>query len=107
MTKPRKPKAISRRRLLSGAAASPFAASALFAGCGGPDASDGPTLAALERANTLLDHRLPPGRPAAILPAVRMNHAFFRAVRELDIPDLTEPAIRFVARGPAAEGPES
>ena len=100
MTQPTKPESITRRRLLGGAAAAPFAAPLLLARCAGPDAQGGPTVRALEEANALTDHPLPSGRIPAILPAVRMNHAFFRAVRELEIPDLVEPAVRFVARAP-------
>ena len=100
MTK-RDPKPITRRRLLGGAAAAPLVAPLVLAGCGaGPKTGEGATVAALEYANNLLDHPLPAHRLPAILPAVRMNHAFFRAVRDLEIPDLVEPAVLFVARGP-------
>ncbi len=99
----RAPKPITRRRLLGSAAAAPVVAPLMLAGCGtGPDPGAGPTVTALEYANGLLDHPLPADRLPAILPAVRMNHAFFRAVRELDIPDPVEPAVTFVARGPGA-----
>lgn len=91
------PEQISRRRWLRGAAAS--AAPLVLAGCGGP-AGSGPTEAALAQANRLTDHPLAAERIPTILPAVRMNHAFFRAVRDLEIPDLVEPAVVFVARGP-------
>lgn len=99
----RAPKLMTRRRLLGGAAAAPVAAPLILAGCGtGPDPGAGPTVSALEYANSLLDNPLPADRLSTILPAVRMNHAFFRAVRELEIPDLIEPAVTFVARGPGA-----
>ena len=96
------PKPMTRRRLLGGAAAAPFAAPLVLSGCGaGPEPGAGATVAALEYANSLIDHPLPADRLPTILPAVRMNHAFFRAVRELEIPDLVEPAVEFVPRGPA------
>ena len=99
----RAPKLMSRRRLLGSAAVAPVAAPLVLAGCEtGPDPGAGPTVTALGYANSLLDHPLPPDRVSTILPAVRMNHAFFRAVRELEIPDLVEPAVTFVARGPGA-----
>ena len=95
------PKLMTRRRLLGGAAAAPVAAPLLLAGCGsGPEPGAGPTVSALEFANSLLDHALAADRLPTILPAVRMNHAFFRAVRELEISDLVEPSVMFVARGP-------
>ncbi|MDE2972905.1 MAG: hypothetical protein OXU35_11400 [Acidobacteriota bacterium] len=95
----RAPKLMTRRRLLGGAAVGPL----ILAGCEtGPDPGAGPTAAALGYANSLLDRPLPVDRLSTILPAVRMNHAFFRAVRELEIPDLVEPAVTFVARGPDA-----
>ena len=104
MTK-RDPKPITRRRLLGGAAVAPLAAPLVLAGCGAsPKPGEGATVAALEYANSLTDNPLPADRLSTILPAVRMNHAFFRAVRDLEIPDLVEPAVLFVARGPAAEG---
>ena len=94
------PQRISRRHLLRGAAA----ASAPFAlpGCGGAgtDAA-GPTEATLAQANRLTDHPLSAERIRTIVPAARMNHGFFRAVRDLEIPDLVEPAVVFVARGPS------
>lgn len=97
----RGPKSLTRRRLLGGAAAAPFAAPLALAGCGaGPNPGDGPTVRALAYANSLTDHPLPADRLPTILPAVRMNHAFFRAVRDLEIPDLVEPGVMFVARGP-------
>ena len=96
----RAPKLLTRRRLLGGAAAAPLLT---LAGCEpGPDPGPGPTAAALGHANRLLDPPLPADRLSTILPAVRLNHAFFRAVRELDMPDLVEPAVTFVARGPGA-----
>lgn len=94
-----KPESLTRRRVLGGAAAAPFAAPLLLVGCEGPDAGGGPTVRDLESATSMTNHPLPAERLPAILPAVRMNHAFFRAVRELEIPDLTEPAVLFVARG--------
>lgn len=95
----RAPKLMTRRRLLGSAAATPL----IIAGCEtGPDPGAGPTVTALGYANSLLDHPLSADRLSTILPAVRMNHAFFRAVRQLEIPDLVEPAVTFVARGPAA-----
>ena len=104
MTK-RDPKSITRRRLLGGAAVAPLAAPLVLAGCGAsPKPGKGATVAALEYANSLTDNPLPADRLSTILPAVRMNHAFFRAVRDLEIPDLVEPAVLFVARGSAAEG---
>ena len=102
----RAPKLMTRRRLLGSAAAAPVAAPLILAGCEtGPQPDAGPTATALEYANSLLDHPLPAERLSTILPAVRMNHAFFRAVRELEIPDLVEPAVTFVARGPDAADP--
>ena len=100
----RAPKLMTRRRLLGSAAAAPVAAPLILAGCEtGPDPGAGPTVPPRsEYANSLLDHPLPGERLSTILPAVRMNHAFFRAVRELEIPDLVEPAVTFVARGPGA-----
>ncbi len=95
----RAPKLMTRRRLLGSAAAAPL----ILTGCEtGPDPGAGPTVTALGYANSLLDHPLPADRLSTILPAVRMNHAFFRAVRELEIPDLVEPAVTFVARGSGA-----
>ena len=93
---------ISRRRLLRGAAVS--TAPLVLFGCGDGAAGGGPSEAALAHANRLTANPLPGGRIATILPAVRMNHAFFRAVRELEIPDLVEPAVVFVARGPEPAG---
>lgn len=91
------PRLMTRRRLLGSAAAAPV----VLAGCGsGPEPGAGPTVTALEFANSLLDHPLSVERLSTILPAVRMNHAFFRAVRDLEIPDLVEPSVTFVARGP-------
>ena len=90
---------LNRREVLRGAAALPVAGAAALAGCG-VDESDGATVGRLEGMNALTDHPLESGRLEAILPAVRMNHAFFRAVRELELDDGTEPAIVFVARGP-------
>lgn len=99
MTK-RDPKPITRRRLLGGAAATPL----FLAGCGrSPNPGDGPTVAALEYANSLTDHPLAAERLPTILPAVRMNHAFFRAVRDLEVDDLVEPGVMFVARGPEGD----
>ncbi len=104
MTKRTKPKTITRRRLLGSAAAAPVAAPLFLAGCGaGPEPGDGPTVTALEYANSMIDHPLPFERLSTILPAVRMNRAFFRAVRDLEIPDLVEPSVMFVARGPEEE----
>ena len=89
------------------AAAAPVAAPLILAGCEtGPDPGAGPTVTALAHANSLLDNPLPADRLSTILPAVRMNHAFFRAVRELEVPDLVEPAVTFVARGPGAADSE-
>jgi len=94
---------MTRRRLLGSAAAAPL----IPAGCEtGPDPGAGPTVTALAHANSLLDNPLPADRLSTILPAVRMNHAFFRAVRELEVPDLVEPAVTFVARGPGAADSE-
>lgn len=99
----RVPGLMTRRRLLGSAAAAPVAAPLILAGCdSGPEPGAGPTVAALEYANSLLDHPLSADRLSAILPAVRMNHAFFRAVRDLEIPDRVEPSVTFVARGPAS-----
>lgn len=99
----RDPTLLTRRRLLGGAATAPL----VLAGCGaGPNPGEGPTVAALEYANSLTDHPLPADRLPAILPAVRMNHAFFRAVRDLEIDDLVEPGVMFVARGPDPGGTE-
>ncbi|MYF75874.1 MAG: hypothetical protein F4174_00540 [Acidobacteria bacterium] len=89
---------MTRRRLLGSAAAAPL----ILAGCEtGPDPGAGPTVTALAHANSL-----PADRLSTILPAVRMNHACFRAVRELEVPDLVEPAVTFVARGPGAADSE-
>jgi len=99
----RAPKLMTRRRLLGSTAAAPL----ILAGCEtGPDPGAGPTVTALAHANSLLDNPLPADRLSTILPAVRMNHAFFRAVRELEVPDLVEPAVTFVARGPGAADSE-
>ena len=106
MTRRPKPKTISRRRLLGSAAAASVAAPLVLAGCGpSPEPGGAPSVAALEYANSLLDHPLPRGRLPTILPAVRMNHAFFRAVRDLEIGDLVEPGVMFVARGPERTEP--
>ena len=103
----RAPKPMTRRRLLGSAAAAPVAAPLILAGCEtGPAPGAGPTVTALAHANSLLDNPLPADRLSTILPAVRMNHAFFRAVRELEVPDLVEPAVTFVARGPGAADSE-
>ena len=97
------PKRMSRRRVLKSAAAAPVAAPLVLAACAqAPDPGAGPTVTALEFANSLLDPPLPADRLRTILPAARMNHAFFRAVRDLEIPDLVEPAVVFVPRGPAS-----
>lgn len=94
-------KSLTRRTILRGAAAAPVAA-ALLPGCGeAPTPGAPPTLAALEQANALSARPTAPERLPALLPAVRMNHAFFRAVRALDIEDRIEPAIRFSAEAPA------
>lgn len=94
-------KSLTRRTILRGAAAAPVAA-ALLPGCGGvPTPGAPPTLAALEQANALAARPTAPERLPALLPAVRMNHAFFRAVRALDIEDRIEPAVRFSAEAPA------
>ena len=100
----RDPRPLTRRRLLGGAVTAPLAAPLVLTGCGaGPRPGDGPTVAALAYANSLTARPLPSERLPTILPAVRMNHAFFRAVRDLEIPDLVEPAVVFVARGRADE----
>lgn len=94
---------LTRRTILGGAAAAPVAA--LLPGCGGAPAPGAPpTLAALEQANARSARPTPPERLPALLPAVRMNHAFFRAVRALDIEDRIEPAVRFAAEPPAGGG---
>ncbi len=91
---------ISRRRWLAGAAGA--AAPVGLVGCGG--AGSGGIGPALTGANELVDHPLPPERVDAVLRAARMNRAFFQAVRDLEIPDLVEPAVTFVARGPESGG---
>lgn len=91
---------LNRREVLRGAAVLPVAGAAALAGCGAE--GDGATVRRLEAMNALTDHPLEPGRLETILPAVRMNHAFFRAVRELELDDGIEPAVVFVARGPEA-----
>ena len=96
----RRSESLTRRTILRGAAAAPVAA-ALLPGCGGaPPPGAPPTLAALEQANALSARPTAPERLPALLPAVRMNHAFFRAVRALDIDDRIEPAVRFSAEAP-------
>ncbi len=89
----------SRRRVLRGAAVAPVAGAAMLAGCAA-EGGDGATVARLEAANAMTDHPLAPDRLETILPAVRMNHAFFQAVRDLEVDDLVEPAVTFRARGP-------
>jgi hypothetical protein len=94
---------MTRRGLLGSAVAAPVAGPLILAGCEtGPAPDAGPTVSALEYANSLLDHPLPAHRLPAILPAVRMYHAFFQPVRDLQIPDLVEPCVTFVPRGPDA-----
>lgn len=51
----------------------------------------------LERAATLFEAGIDPARIQEILPAVQRNRDFFRAVRELEIEDRVEPALRFTA----------
>ncbi len=77
---------LTRRALLGGVAALPLAC-----GPGSPESE-------LDRANRLHHRPLPRERVRAIVPAFRMNRAFFRGVRELEIDDLVEPAVRFTAR---------
>lgn len=83
---------LTRRRLLQGAAAG-----VLLPACGADPPAERPTVAALRWQNALAARPLDEARLAAILPAVRLNHAFFRAVRALEIPDAVEPAVRFHA----------
>lgn len=90
---------LTRRRVLQGAAAAPVAGAALLVGCTPADGG-GATAAKLEAANAMLDNPLPPERLPRIVPAVRMNHAFFGAVRDLEMDDLVEPAVTFRALGP-------
>lgn len=92
---------MGRREVLRGAVALPVAGTAALAGCG-PAEGDGATVRRLEAMNELANRPLEPARLGTILPAVRMNHAFFRAVRDLEVDDLVEPAVVFVARGPEA-----
>lgn len=88
-----------RREVLRGAAVLPAAGAAALAGCRGEE-PEGATVGRLAAMNALNDAPLGDARLPAILPAVRMNHAFFRAVRDLEVDDLVEPAVMFVARGP-------
>lgn len=94
---------ISRRWILRGAAAAPLAA---LPACGAPEPGRTPTVAALEFQNALAAQPLDAGRMATILPAARLNHAFFRPVRAVALPDDVEPAVRFHADSPAAEPSE-
>lgn len=95
---------VSRRTLLRSAAAAPLAA---LPACGAPEPGGIPTVAALEHRNALASHPLEAGRLTTILPAARLNHAFFRPVRAVELPDDLEPAVRFHAAGPSPEyGPE-
>lgn len=95
---------VSRRTLLRSAAAAPLAA---LPACGAPEPGGIPTVAALEHRNALASHPLDAGRLTTILPAARLNHAFFRPVRAVELPDDLEPAVRFHAAGPSPEdGPE-
>lgn len=87
---------VSRRTVLRGAAAAPLAA---LPACGAPEPAGIPTLAALEHRNALAARPLDAGRLATILPAARLNHAFFRPVRAVALPDDLEPAVRFHAAG--------
>lgn len=89
----------TRRRLLQGAAAP-----ALLAGCGPGAPRRGVTLEAIHHQNALIATPLAEDRLARILPAVRLNHAFFRPVRALEIGDLVEPAVRFHAGAPGDPG---
>lgn len=94
---------LTRRTILGGAAAAPVAA--FLPGCGSAPAPGAPpTLTALQQANARSARPTAPDRLPALLPAVRMNHAFFRAVRALDIEDRIEPAIRFSAEARAGGG---
>lgn len=95
---------LTRRAILGGVGAAPLAA-ALLPGCGSAPAPGAPpTLAAIEQANARAARPTAPERLPALLPAVRMNHAFFRAVRALEIEDRIEPALRFSAEAPAGGG---
>lgn len=95
---------VSRRTLLRSAAAAPLAA---LPACGAPEPGGIPTVAALEHRNALASRPLDAGRLTTILPAARLNHAFFRPVRAVELPDDLEPAVRFHAAGPSPEdGPE-
>lgn len=91
--------AVSRRRILRGAAAAPLAA---LPACAAPEPDRRPTVAALERLNALGAHPVAAARLATILPAARLNHAFFRPVRAVELPDDLEPAVRFHAAGPSS-----
>lgn len=95
---------VSRRTVLRGAAAAPLAA---LPACVAPEPEPAgvPTLAALEHRNALAARPLDAGRLATILPAVRLNHAFFRPVRAVALPDDLEPAVRFHAAGPSPGTP--
>lgn len=94
---------ISRRWILRGAAAAPLAA---LPACGAPEPGRTPTAAALEFQNALTARPLDAGRLPTILPAVKLNHAFFRPVRAVELTDDLEPAVRFHADSPAAESSE-
>lgn len=93
---------VSRRRILRGAAAAPLAA---VTGCAARTPDRRPTAAALEVQNALAARPLEAGRLAAILPAARLNHAFFRPVRAVEFPDDLEPAVRFHAAGSSPGNP--
>lgn len=102
------PNSLTRRAILGSAGAAPLAAAFLPA-CGPPapgalPPGAPPTLAALEQANARSARPTAPERLPALLPAARMNHAFFRAVRALEIEDRIEPALRFAAETPAVGG---
>lgn len=94
---------ISRRWILRGAAAAPLAA---LPACGAPEPGRTPTVAALDFQNALAAQPLDAGRLPTILPAVKLNHAFFRPVRAVELADDLEPAVRFHADSPAAEPSE-
>jgi hypothetical protein len=76
--------------LVSGGVLAPAAAAAMQ-----EDARLTPEV--LERAAALFEAGIDPARIRETLPAVQRNRDFFRAVRELEIGDDVEPALRFTA----------
>ncbi len=97
---PLSPPSLTRRRLLQGAAVP-----ALLAGCAPAVRDGGVTLEAMRHLNAMVANPVTEDRLARILPAVRLNHAFFRPVRALEIGDPVEPAVQFRAEGSRSPNP--